>query len=178
MMDISIKDCRRALQFALAHHRKGFPFIAQRSWIVVSEPLEVRGKNWISGELVLRRPEKVAFTAAARKLIADEVIKVNPRAFPAEISSQECLKAIEFAGELSITHRGETLHVTELVVRKSRWWCGDCRLSPAKQRLLTQAAREALSFEQHVSAFSKAEQDRRYRIWRKVVGIGQRMNRG
>ena len=134
MMDISIKDCRRALQFALAHHRKGFPFIAQRSWIVVTEPLEVRGKNWISGELVLRRPEKVAFTAAARKLIADEVIKVNPWAFPAEISSQECLKAIEFAGELSITHLGETLHVTELVVRNSRWWCGDCRLSPAKQR--------------------------------------------
>ena len=35
-------DPRRALQFALAHHRKGFPFIAQRSWIVVTEPLEVR----------------------------------------------------------------------------------------------------------------------------------------
>ena len=104
---------------------------------------------------MLRRPEKVAFTAAARKLIADEVIKVNPRAFPAEISSQECLKAIEFAGELSITHLDETLHVTELSVRNSRWWCGDCKLSPAKQRLLTQTAREALNFEQHVSAFSK-----------------------
>ena len=49
-----------------------------------------------------------------------------PWAFPPEISSQECLKAIEHAGGVTIRHRGEELHITEIVTPARIGGAGIC----------------------------------------------------
>ena len=90
--------------------------------------------------------EKVALTKEARRIIAEKVTPQPPWAFPPEISSQECLKAIEHAGGVTIRHRGEELHITEIVTRGTHWWSGDRRLTPGAKRRLTNAAREILKF--------------------------------
>ena len=147
MKEISIEDCRRALQFAWVRRQAGIPLTVQGKRVVVDRPVEVRGEDWGSGDLVLRHPEKVALTKVARKIIAEKVAPLPPWAFPPEISHRECLKAIEHAGGLSITHRGESLYIDELVLRGNHWWSRGRRLTPAMKSLLTQAAREILHFE-------------------------------
>ena len=84
-----------------------------------------------SGES-LGRAEKVALTKKARRIIAEKVSPQPPWAFPPEISSQECLKAIEHAGGVTIRHRGKDLHITEIVTRGTYWWSGDLRLPPGR----------------------------------------------
>ena len=96
---------------------------------------------------MLRHPEKVALTKIARKILAEKVDPLPPWVFPPEMSHQECLKAIEHAGGLSITHRGQSLRITELSLRDNHWWSGGRRLTPAMKQLLTRAAREVLHFE-------------------------------
>ena len=147
MNETSIKDCRKALQWAWSRRRPGIPLTVQGQRVVIDRPVEVRGKHWGSGDLVLRHPEKVALTKIARKIIAEKVAPLPPWAFPPEISHQECLKAIEHAGGLSITHRGQSLHIDELSLHGNHWWSRGRRLTPAVKQLLTQAAREVLHFE-------------------------------
>ena len=146
MAEISIKESRTALQLAWCRRTAGIPLTVQGEPIVIDKPLEVRGKKWVCGELVLVRPEQLALTKAARKIIAEKVTPRPPWAFPPEISSQECLKAIEHAGGISITHRGEEKYVTEIVTRNPHWWSGDQRLTSTEKRLLTNAARKILHF--------------------------------
>ena len=147
MKEISIKDCRRALQWAWSRRRPGVPLTVQGQRVIIDRPVEVRGKHWVSGDLVLQHPEKVVLTKVARKIIAEKVAHLPPWTFPPEISHQECLKAIEHAGGLSITHRGQSLHIHELSLHGNHWWSGERRLTPAMKALLTQAAREILHFE-------------------------------
>ena len=147
MNEISIKDCRKALQWSWARRQRGIPLTVQGEQVVIDRPIEVRGKHWGSGDLVLRSPEKVALTKIARKILAEKVDPLPPWVFPPEISHQECLKAIEHAGELSITHRGQSLHVADLSLRDNHWWSRGRRLTPAMKQRLTQAAREILHFE-------------------------------
>ena len=78
------------------------------------------------------RAEKVALTKEARRIIAEKVTPQLPWALPPEISSQECLKAIEHAGGGTVRHRGKDLHITEIVTRGTRWWSGDLRLPPVR----------------------------------------------
>ena len=147
MSEASIKDCRRALQWAWARRQRGIPLTLQGRRVVIDRPIEVRGKYWGSGDLVLRHPEKVVLTKVARKLLAEKVGPLPRWAFPPEISHQECLKAIEHAGGLSITHRGQSLYIDELSLRDNHWWRRGRRLTPAEKQLLTQAAREMLHFD-------------------------------
>ena len=146
MAEISISACRTALQWAWCRRQAGIPLKLQGRQVVIDRPVEARGKNWVCGDLVLGRAEKVALTKEARRIIAEKVTPQPPWAFPPEISSQECLKAIEHAGGVTIRHRGEELHITELVTRGTHWWSGDRRLTPGAKRRLTNAAREILKF--------------------------------
>ena len=102
--------------------------------------------DWASTGESLGRAEKVAFTKEARRIIAEKVTPQLPWAFPPEISSQECLKAIEHAGGGTVRHRGKDLHITEIVTRGTRWWSGDLWLPSGAKRRLTNAAREILKF--------------------------------
>ena len=146
MAEISISACRTALQWAWCRRQAGIALKLQGRQVVIDRPVEARGKNWVCGELELGRAEKVALTKEARRIIAEKVTPQPPWAFPPEISSQECLKAIEHAGGVTIRHRGEELHITELVTRGTHWWSGDMRLTPGAKRRLTNAAREILKF--------------------------------
>ena len=163
MSDISIRECCLALQFAITYRYLGFPVLLPGRWILVTEPLEVLGEDWISGHLVLGRPEQLAFTEQARKTIVEAINPLPPAEFPPEISSRECCKALNFAGDLEYTYQGMTLIATDLSVRHRQWWCSNHRLNITEQRLLTQAARSALHFEQHLSTVSEAEQNERRR---------------
>ncbi len=146
MAEISISACRAALQWAWCRRQAGIPLKVQGSQVVIDRPVEARGKHWVCGDLVLDRAEKVALTKQARRIIAKKVTPQPPWAFPPEISSQECLKAIEHAGGVTIQHRGEELLITEIVIRGTHWYSGDLRLTPAAKRRLTNAAREILKF--------------------------------
>ena len=146
MAEISISACRTALQWAWCRRQAGILLKVQGRQVVIDRPVEARGKNWVCGDLELGRAEKVALTKEARRIIAEKVTPQPPWAFPPEISSQECLKAIEHAGGVTIKHRGEELHITELVTRGTHWWSGDRRLTPGAKRRLTNAAREILKF--------------------------------
>ena len=146
MAEISISACRTALQWAWCRRQAGIPLKIQGRQVVIDRPVEVRGKHWVCGDLELGRAEKVALTKAARRIIARKVAPQPPWAFPPEISSQECLKAIEHAGGVTISHRGEELRITEIVIRGAHWWSGDMRLTPDAKRRLTNAAREILKF--------------------------------
>ena len=146
MAEISISACRTALQWAWCRRKPGIPLKVQGRQVVIDRPVEVRGKYWVCGDLELGRDEKVALTRAARRIIAKKVTPQPPWAFPPEISSQECLKAIEHAGGVTISHRGEELRITEIVIRGTHWWSGEMRLTPDAKRRLTNAAREILKF--------------------------------
>ena len=98
MAEISISACRTALQWAWCRRQAGIPLKVQGRQVVIDRPVEARGKNWVCGDLELGRAEKVALTKEARRIIAEKVTPQPPWAFPPEISSQECLKAIEHAG--------------------------------------------------------------------------------
>ena len=121
-----------ALQWAWCRRQAGIPLMVQGRQVVIDRPVEARGKCWVCGDLELGRAEKVALTKVARRIIAEKVISQPPWAFPPEISSQECLKAIEHTGGVTIMHRGEELHITEIVTRGTHWWSGDMRLTPAR----------------------------------------------
>ena len=146
MAEISISACRTALQWAWCRRQAGIPLKVQGRQVVIDRPVEARGKNWVCGDLELGRAEKVALTKEARRIIAEKVTPQPPWAFPPEISSRECVKAIEHAGGVTIRHRGEELHITEIVTRGTHWWSGDMRLTPGAKRRLTNAAREILKF--------------------------------
>ena len=146
MAEISISACRAALQWAWCRRQAGVPLQVQGRQVVIDRPVEARGKNWVCGDLELGRAEKVALTKETRRIIAEKVTPQPPCVFPPEISSQECLKAIEHTGRVTIRHRGEELHIIEIVTRGTHCWSGDLRLTPSARRRLTNAAREILKF--------------------------------
>ena len=62
---------------------------------------------------------------------------------PPTISIRECQEAIEIAGVITITLRGERMRITEIATRDiSRWVSGDIRFTPKEKELLTKRARE------------------------------------
>ena len=86
MREISIKDCRTALRSAWVRRLPGIALTVQGRQVVIERPLEVRGNDWVSGDLLLRRPEKVALTKVARKIIAEKVAPQPLWVFPPEVS--------------------------------------------------------------------------------------------
>ena len=157
MNETSIKDCRRALQWSWTRRQRGIPLAVQGKQVVIDRPIEVQGKHWVSGNLRLGAAEKAALTKVARKIIAEKVAPLPPWAFPPEISRRECLKAIEHAGGLSVTHLGKSLYITELSLRDNHWWSQERRLTPAMKKLLTRAAREVLHFDHFWTMRSPAD---------------------
>ena len=63
-----------------------------------------------------------------------------------KISIGSCQRAIEIAGVIPITLRGEEMHITEIATRNiRRWVCGDIRFTPKEKELLTEQARAIIA---------------------------------
>ena len=80
---------------------------------------------------------------------------------PPTISIRECQEAIEIAGVITITLRGEQMRITEIATRGiSRWVSGDIRLTPKEKELLTKRAREIIVDKGKSSPIAPPRKDR------------------
>ena len=109
------------------------------------EPSEDRGSTGSCGDIRLPRALQEELTEWARAIIAEADRPLIPPS-PPIISIKECQKAIEIAGAISITLRGEQMRITEIATRDiSRWVSGDIRFTPREKELLTEQARAILA---------------------------------
>ena len=102
--------------------------------VLITRNLRTQGKHWVCGDIRLPR---AIIEEADRPLIPPS---------PPTISIRECQQAIEIAGAISITLRGEQMRITEIATRDiSRWVSGDIRFTPKEKELLTQRARAIMA---------------------------------
>ena len=126
---ISLGTCRRAIWIA-----GGIPLMIRGEQVLITRDLRTQGKHWVSGDIRLPR---AIVEEADRPLIPPS---------PPTISIRECQEAIEMAGAITITLRGEQMRITELATRDiSRWVSGDIRFTPKEKELLTNQARVILA---------------------------------
>ena len=126
---VSISDCRKAIEV------KGHLWLTIRGEQVLITKLAARGGRWVSGDIRFTRYQQECLTALARFLIA-----------PPKISIKDCRKAIEVAGVISITLRGEEMRITEIATQDlSKWVSGDIRFTPKEKELLTNQARAIIT---------------------------------
>ena len=95
-----------------------------------------------SGQLRLSWPHLSWSTPSQGESLIPE-LPIPPA--PPTISIRECQEAIEIAGVIPITLRGEQMRITEIATRDiSRWVSGDIRFTPKEKELLTKRAREII----------------------------------
>ena len=95
-----------------------------------------------SGQLRLSWPHLSWSTPSQGESLIPE-LPIPPA--PPTISIRECQKAIEIAGVIPITLRGEQMRITEIATRDiSRCVSGDIRFTPNEKELLTKRAREII----------------------------------
>ena len=105
--------------------------------VLITRGLRVQGKHWVCGDIRLPR----AIIAEDERQFLE---RFPPR--PPTISIRECQQAIEIAGAISITLRGEEMQITEIATRDlTKWVSGDIRFTPKEKELLTQQARAILA---------------------------------
>ena len=137
---ISIGTCQRASEIAGG----GIPVMIRGEQVVITRAPRVQGKRWVSGDIRLPRASQEELTMKARAIIEEDerqfLERFPPR--PPTISIRECQQAIEIAGAISITLRGEEMRITEIATQKmTRWVSGDIRFTPKEKELLTNQAR-------------------------------------
>ena len=148
---ISIGTCQRAIAIverASEIAGVGIPVMIRGEQVVITRALRVQGQHWISGDIRLPRASQEELTMKARAFIAEDerqfLERFPPR--PPTISIRECQQAIEIAGAISITLRGEEMRITEIATRDiSRWVSGDIRFTPKEKELLTNQARAIIA---------------------------------
>ena len=137
---ISIGSCRRAIGIA----GDGIPLMIRGERVLITRDLRTQGKRWVSGDIRLPRASQEELTMKARAIIAEAARPLIPPA-PPTISIRECQKAIEIAGVIPITLRGEQMRITGIATRDiSCWVSGDIRFTPKEKELLTKRAREII----------------------------------
>ena len=138
---ISIGSCQRAIGIAGG----GIPVMIRGEQVVITRALRRQGEHWVCGDIRLPRALQEELTEWARAIIAEADRPLIPPS-PPIISIKECQKAIEIAGAISITLRGEQMRITEIATRDiSRWVSGDIRFTPREKELLTEQARAILA---------------------------------
>ena len=131
---ISIGSCQRAIWIAGG----GIPVMIRGEQVLITRDLRVQGKRWVCGDIRLPRASLEELTMKARAIIAEADRPLIPPA-PPTISIRECPQAIELAGAIPITLRGEQMRITEIATRDiSRWVSGDIRFTPKEKELLTE----------------------------------------
>ena len=125
---VSISGCRKAIE------ANGHLWLTNRGEQVIITKLAARGGRWVCGDIRFTRYQQECLTALARFLIA-----------PPKISIKDCRKAIEVAGVIPITLRGEKMRITGIEMKGSRWVNGDLRFTSKEQELLTERARDIIA---------------------------------
>ena len=138
---ISIGACRRAVEIAGG----SLPLMIQGEPVLITRALRTQAAHWVCGDIQLPRASQEALTRQARAIIAEDERPLVPAA-PPTISIRECQQAIEMAGGIPITLRGEPMRITTIATRDiSRWVSGAIRFTPKEKVLLTQRARVILA---------------------------------
>ena len=138
---ISIGACRRAIEIVGG----SLPLRIQGEPVRITRALRTQKTHWVCGDIQLPRASQEELTRQARAIIAEDERPLIPPA-PPTISIRECQQAIEMAGGIPITLRGEPMRLTTLATRDiSRWVSGAIRFTPKEKVLLTQRARAILA---------------------------------
>ena len=148
---ISIGTCQRAISVVERASQVagvGIPVMIRGEEVLITRALRVQGTHWVCGDIRLPRGSQEELTLKARAIIAEDerqfLERFPPR--PPMISIRECQQAIEIAGAISITLRGEEMRITELATRDlTKWVSGDIRFTPKEKELLTQQARAIIA---------------------------------
>ena len=144
---ISIGTCQRAISIverASQVARVGIPVMIRGEEVLITRALRVQGTHWVCGDIRFSRASQEELTRKSRAIIAEDerqfLERFPPR--PPTISIRECQQAIEIAGAISITLRGEEMRITEIATRDlTKWVSGDIRFTPKEKELLTDQAR-------------------------------------
>ena len=137
---ISLGTCRRAIWIT-----GGIPLMIRGEQVLITRDLRTQGKHWVSGDIRLPRASQIELTVMSRAIVEEADRPLIPPS-PPTISIRECQEAIEMAGAITITLRGEQMRITELATRDiSRWVSGDIRFTPKEKELLTNQARVILA---------------------------------
>ena len=138
---ISIGSCQRAIGIVGG----SISAMIRGEQVLITRDLRVQGKHWVSGDIRLPRALQEDLTEWARAIIEEADRPLIPPS-PPIISIKECQKAIEIAGSIPITLRGEEMRITEIATRNiSRWVSGDIRFTPKEKELLTKRARDIIA---------------------------------
>ena len=148
---ISIGTCQRAISIVERASQiagVGIPVMIRGAEVLITRALRVQGKHWVCGDIRLSRAGREDLTRKARAIIAEDerqfLERFPPR--PRTISIRECQQAIEIAGAISITLRGEEMRITEIATRDlTKWVSGDIRFTPKEKELLTNQARAIIA---------------------------------
>ena len=137
---ISIGTCQRAISIVereSATAGVGIPVMIRGEEVLITRGLRVQGKHWVCEDIRLPR---ASIAEDERQFLE----RFPPR--PPTLSIRECQKAIEIAGAISITLRGEEMQITEIATRDlTKWVSGDIRFTPKEKELLTNQARAIIA---------------------------------
>ena len=139
---ISLNACQHAIIIIRRWGHEGIPLEVDGVERIITD-VEMRKGQWYSGTRCLTRQEQELLTQRARAIIEQDR---GPRVPPA-ISIGECQKAIEIAGGITISLRGEERLITEVRTGgggNTRWFSGDLRFTVTEQKRLTQLARRII----------------------------------
>ena len=148
---ISIGTCQRAISIVERASQTvdvGISVMIRGEEVLITRGLRIQGKYWVCGDIRLPRASQEELTEKARAIIAEDerqfLERFPPR--PPMISIRECQQAIEVAGAISITLRGEEMRITEITTRDlTKWVSGDIRFTPKEKELLTNQARAIIA---------------------------------
>ena len=148
---ISIGTCQRAISIVERASQTvdvGIPVMIRGEEVLITRSLRLQEKNWVCGDIRLSRASQEELTRKAHAIIAEDerqfLERFPPR--PPTISIRECQEAIEIAGAIAITLRGEEMRITEIATRDiTKWVSGDIRFTPKEKELLTNQARAIIA---------------------------------
>ena len=139
---ISISACRHAIAITQRGYEPGIPLEIDGEQRMIAKIENLHGR-WYSGDYRLTRRQQEQLTQRALAIIEkDRGPQVPPR-----VSIRDCQKAIEIAGGIRISLRGEEQLITDLRTGgggNTRWFSGDLRFTVTEQRRLTRLAREII----------------------------------
>ena len=139
---ISIGVCRHAIAITQRGYEPGIPLEIDGEQRTITN-IEKRHGRWYSGDYRLTCREQELLTQIAFAIIE----KDRGPQVPPKVSIRDCQKAIEIAGGIPISLRGEDRLITKLRTSgggNTRWFSGDLRFTVTEQRRLTSLAREII----------------------------------
>ena len=136
---LSIRACQHAIAITRRWGDPGIPLEIDGEERRITD-IEIRMGRWYSGDHRFTRQQQEQLTQKAKAIMEHDR---GPRIPPA-ISIRECQQAIEIAGGIRISLRGEERLITEVRTAgggNTRWFSGDLRFTVTEQHRLTRLAR-------------------------------------